>query len=163
MPKVNPQSRFGRLVQWMSRQGWFRVLFGPAVIPRVDRLLYRVTRGRLLLGAMILDSVLLTTTGRKSGQERSVPVAYFWVDGARVVVGTNFGRPGHPAWALNLAADARARIAESGVTTQVVAHLVEGAERDRVWGDIVRQWPPFETYEATMGDRQAMVFRLQPM
>lgn len=162
MPKVDPHSRIGRIVQWMSRQPWFRVLFGPAVIPRVDRFLYRVTRGRLLLGAMVLDSVLLTTTGRRSGQERTVPVAYFWVDGSRVVVGTNFGRPGHPAWALNLAADPMARIAESGASTDVRAERLEGDERARVWADILVQWPPFSTYEKTMGDRQAMVFRLDP-
>jgi deazaflavin-dependent oxidoreductase (nitroreductase family) len=163
MPKVNPQSRFGRLVQWMAGLTLFRKLFGPRVIPVVDRWLYKLTGGRLLLGALILDSVLLTTIGRKSGQERTVPVAYFRVDGERVVVGTNFGRPSHPAWALNLEATPRARIEEGGVVEEVHAQHLDGDERTRVWDEVVAQWPLFRTYEQTMQGRQAMLFRLKPM
>lgn len=163
MPKVNPQSRFGRLVQWMAALPLFRKLFGPRVIPVLDRWVYKLTGGRLLLGALILDSLILTTIGRKSGEERTVPVAYFYVDGHRVVVGTNFGRPAHPAWALNLAATPRARIEEGGQVMDVVAERLEGEERVRVWDEIVAGWPLFLTYQETMGEREAMLFRLKPM
>jgi deazaflavin-dependent oxidoreductase (nitroreductase family) len=163
MPKVNPHSRFGRLVQWMAALPVFRKLFGPRLIPVVDRWLYKLTGGRLLLGALILDSLILTTVGRKSGEERTVPVAYFWVAEARVVVGTNFGREQHPAWALNLATTPKARIQESGENMAVVAELLDGDERTRVWDEVVAQWPLFTTYEQTMQGREAMLFRLQPM
>lgn len=163
MPKVNPHSRLGRLVQWMAALPLFRKLFGPRVIPVLDRWVYKLTSGRLLLGALILDSLILTTVGRRSGEERSVPVAYFRVDGHRVVVGTNFGRPAHPAWALNLAATPRAQIEEGGERLEVLVERLEGDERTRVWNEIVAGWPLFLTYQKTMGEREAMLFRLKPM
>jgi len=163
MASVDPHSWFGRLVQWMADQPLFRKLFGPRVIPVLDRWLYRLTGGRLLLGALILDGLLLTTVGRRSGQERTVPITYFRVDGERVVVGTNFGRTDHPAWALNLAANPHASVAERGVVEEVVAELLEGDERASVWAELVRRWPLFLTYEQTMKGREAMLFRLKVM
>lgn len=161
MRKISKDSAIGRAVQAMSQQPWFQRVVGPKLIPPLDRLLHRLTGGRVLLGAMILDSLLLTTTGRRSGQPRTVPVAYFWVDGARVVVGTNFGRDGHPAWALNLAATPAARIEEAGAVTEVTAVKLAGEERAHAWQEVVAQWPPFRTYEDTMGQREPFVFRLE--
>jgi deazaflavin-dependent oxidoreductase (nitroreductase family) len=92
-----------------------------------------------------------------------VPVAYFLVDGVRVVVGTNFGRPHHPAWALNLEATPRVRIEEGGEVMDVVAELLHGEERTRVWDEVVSRWPLFRTYEQTMQGREAKLFRLKLM
>jgi F420H(2)-dependent quinone reductase len=100
---------YGRLLSWLGRFGWFSRLTWTVVVP-VDRFLYDRSGGRLSLthvGARrrgALETLLLTTTGRRSGRQRTTPVLYLR-DGERlVVVASNFGREHHPAWSSNLLA-----------------------------------------------------------
>jgi deazaflavin-dependent oxidoreductase (nitroreductase family) len=78
----------------------------------------------------------LTTTGRRSGQPRTTAVACFVEGDDLVLAGMNLGRTGHPAWALNLDAEPRARITLGGETFDVAARRASGAERERLW----RRW-----------------------
>ena len=70
----------------------------------VDRLVGRLTRGRLVALGMV-PSLLLTTTGRRTGLRRTVPLIYARDGDAYVVTGSNYGQAHAPAWALNLLAD----------------------------------------------------------
>src|SRR3954447_7218086 len=72
--------------------------------------LYRISGGRLMAKVAQAPVLLLTTTGRRSGQRRTAPVCYLR-DGERlVIIGSNAGNPTPPAWALNLLADPEAEV-----------------------------------------------------
>jgi len=90
--------------------------------------------------------LLLTTTGRRSGKARTVPVMY--VPGEEpVLVASNGGSPSHPAWYLNLLADPRALIELEGERTSVVARTVTGTERERLWRRAVEVYPAYADYQ----------------
>jgi deazaflavin-dependent oxidoreductase (nitroreductase family) len=108
---------------------------------------YRETggaRGYDWRGAKIL---LLTTTGRSSGEARTTPLIH-GVDGDRwVVVASKGGAPDHPAWYLNLHADPAVTIQVKADEIPVTATTVEGEERDRLWATMREQWPAYDDYQ----------------
>lgn len=136
--------------------------FGSRVAPPLDRFLHRISGGRLHAAESFLPTLLLTTTGRRSGEARRQPLAYVEVDGTAYVVGTNWGGHRHPGWTYNLLADPSATVERRGDTTRVRARLVaEAGERERVWASFVAIWPAYETYlERT--DRTPRIFALEP-
>jgi deazaflavin-dependent oxidoreductase (nitroreductase family) len=118
-------------------------LFGPEHV-RV----YRETkgaRGYRWRGTKIL---LLTTTGRKSGEARTTPLIHS-VDGDRwVVIASKGGAPDHPAWYKNLAADPEVTIEVEADEVPVVASTAEGEERERLWAAMIEEWPAYDDYQA---------------
>ena len=151
------------LVTGMGRRQWFANAFKGAA-PRVDRFLGRVTGGRVfLLTGTGLPTLLLTTTGRKSGRPRTVPLLYARHGDALLVVGSNWGQRQDPAWALNLLANPRATVAVRGKSRPVRARVIEGEERERVWNSILtKNWPGYENYAERSG-RHINVFALEPV
>jgi F420H(2)-dependent quinone reductase len=122
--------------------------------------IYRLTRGRVLGSVGGSPVLLLTTTGRKSGQRRTAPVVYMG-DGERlVVIGSNAGNPRPPAWALNLKADPRAEVQVRGERWPIHARVAEGEERADLWTRINRQYSGFEDYRKRT-DRDIAVFVLE--
>ena len=124
-----------------------------------DRLLGRLTGGRLV-GLGLVPSLLLITTGRRSGKPRSTPLLGVPDRDAVIVVGSNWGGPRHPAWALNLLADPAATVRRQGASRPVRARLLAGPERDRAWQLALRQWPAYRVYAERAG-RPLHVFRLE--
>jgi deazaflavin-dependent oxidoreductase (nitroreductase family) len=110
----------------------------------------------------LVPSLLITTTGRRSGQPRSNPLLYVPDGDGYVVTGSNWGKKEQPAWALNLLAEPAATVTVRGARIPVRARAVEGAERDRLWGLLVAQWPAYQTYVRRAGGRNIRVFRLEP-
>lgn len=112
--------------------------FGPGVLrafTRFHRFVYVHSRGWIghhLTGR--LPSLLLHTTGRRSGQTRTVTLVYAESDGGYVVAGTNFGGPRPPAWLENLRADPRASVHVGRHRHQVTASIHEpgSAEYERL-------------------------------
>lgn len=155
------QRVFGPPVQRMAGSAWFGRV-GPKVVPPLDRTLFKLTGGRLMLGQSLVPSLVLTTTGSKSGLPRPTPLACLPEDdGGWLVAGSNFGRPDHPAWSTNLLREPRAEVGYDGGTTPVRARLLEGADRERAWAALLRVWPVYDRYEETSG-RELRVFRLTP-
>lgn len=151
------------VVRDLVRRLGHRVWFARAVRTLVpaDRLVGRLTRGRVVaLG--LLPSLVITTTGRRSGLPRSNPLLYVRDGDAYVVVGSNWGQPQQPAWALNLLADPRATVTVAGRVRPVRARLATGAERDRLWRLLVDTWPAYETYARRAAHRDIKLFRLEP-
>ncbi|GAB7051615.1 nitroreductase/quinone reductase family protein [Catenuloplanes indicus] len=145
----------------MSRYRWF-TRFAEAAVP-LDRLISRVTRGRVVALGM-LPSLLLTTTGRRSGLPRRNPISYLRDGDAFVVVGTNWGRPSPPGWVFNLGATPVAIVTVRGADLAVRAEEVtDRAEYDRFWTAIVARWPGYRLYLDTAGDRPVRIFRLIPV
>ncbi|MDG4829657.1 nitroreductase/quinone reductase family protein [Solwaraspora sp. WMMD1047] len=152
-------SRLRQLTRSLGHRRWF-ARAGRFLVP-ADRLVGRLTRGRVVaLGLM--PSLILTTTGRRSGQPRSNPVLYVRDGDAFVVTGSNWGRPQPPAWALNLLADPAATALVRGRSIAVRATAVTGAERDRLWELLVAEWPAYLTYQRRAAGREIPVFRLTP-
>ncbi|MEV6177932.1 nitroreductase/quinone reductase family protein [Streptomyces sp. NPDC052016] len=151
-----------RLVRKISSAPAFAKV-APHVIPALDRAVHRLTRGKVLLSAQMLPGVLLTSTGARSGLARHTPLACMPEEGGRswILVGSNFGRPGHPAWTANLLAHPDAEISWKGTDIPVTARLLEGEERAAVWKAALAFWPPYATYQARV-DREIRLFRLTP-
>ena len=92
--------------------------------------------------------LLLTTTGAKSGQERTNPLVHT-VDGDRVVIIASFGgAPKHPAWFLNIQANPEVTIELPGETFTSNAIISEGEERKRIYDQHAAQMPRFADYQA---------------
>lgn len=131
---------------------------GPLLVP-ADRLVGRLTGGRVVaLG--LAPSLVLTTTGRKSGQPRLSPLVYARDGDDLVVIGSNWGRTRHPAWTYNLRADPRATVTLGGQERPVTAALVTGEERSRLWNLLLAVWPAYATYLKRAGGRDLRIFRL---
>ncbi|WP_084958610.1 nitroreductase family deazaflavin-dependent oxidoreductase [Thermoactinospora rubra] len=150
-----------RLLQWLVTTDWFTRI-GPKIIPPLDRAVHRLTRGRLMSNSRIIPTLVLTTTGRKSGLPRRTPLACLpEPDGGLLVVGSNFGTASHPAWSANLLATPSARVSFRGRDFPVTATLLTGEERAAVWPRLIAMWPVFDHYTAKSG-RELRVFRLTP-
>ncbi|RLU84022.1 deazaflavin-dependent nitroreductase [Streptomyces griseocarneus] len=136
----------------------------PYVVPALDRAVHRLSGGRTMLSARMLPGLVLTSTGARSGQRRTTPLACMREgDPTRswVLVGSNFGRPGHPAWTANLLAHPDAEISWRGRDIPVRARLLSGSERAAAWSAVVRFWPPYARYQARV-EREIRLFRLEP-
>ncbi|MDX2392458.1 nitroreductase family deazaflavin-dependent oxidoreductase [Streptomyces sp. DK15] len=134
----------------------------PHFIPAMDKAVHRLTRGKVLLSARMLPGVILTAKGAKSGEPRTTPLACMPEDGGTswLLIGSNFGRPGHPAWTGNLLKHPDADVNWQGRDVAVRARLLEGAERAAAWQAVLRFWPPYATYQARIG-REIRLFRLE--
>lgn len=102
----------------------------------------------------------LTTTGRRSGQPRTVPLLGVQTeDGGAVVIGTNWGGPSHPDWVYNLQADPNAVLERDGMTTEVRARSVSEDEFEQYWNRFVALFPAYDAYR-TRTDRRFEMFVL---
>jgi deazaflavin-dependent oxidoreductase (nitroreductase family) len=128
---------------------------------RLNVPVYRATRGRLFGRIGRAPVLLLTTTGRRSGRERTAPVLYL-AEGERfVVIGSNAGNPHAPAWALNLKSHPDAAVQVRGAHRKVRARVAEGAERDELWQRMNDQYGGFDDYRAHT-ERRIDLFVLEP-
>jgi deazaflavin-dependent oxidoreductase (nitroreductase family) len=127
-----PRSRYLKLLEPVARTPLGR-RFGIDFAARVDPWLLHVSHGRF--GAFVgAPTALLTTTGAKSGEERSAAVLYF-SDGEDVIlIASNFGRDRHPAWYHNLKAHPEALMERGGISASYLASEVsDEAERERLF------------------------------
>jgi deazaflavin-dependent oxidoreductase (nitroreductase family) len=111
------------------------------------RAAYRLSGGRLGTKARGLPTLLLTTTGRKSGQQHTVPLP-FLLDGLRMVVVASFaGGPANPAWYLNLTADPDVFVQYRGDARPARAETATGEERDALWKRLAVEAPWYLEYQ----------------
>ena len=123
--------------------------------------LYRLSGGRIGGRVNQAPVLLLTTTGRRSGQKRTAPVVYL-ADGEDVVViGSNAGHNRTPAWSLNLKANPEAEVELGRERRAVRARVAEGEERAELWRKHNEQYSGFDEYEART-DRDIALFVLEP-
>jgi deazaflavin-dependent oxidoreductase (nitroreductase family) len=119
------------------------------IINTVHQTLFTLSKGRVGGTLMGMPVVLLTTTGRKSGQPRRNMVGVPLTDGDNPVLIASFGgQPNHPQWYLNMKADSRVEITRGGQTVPMTARITEGAEREALWARAVADTPDFEKYQA---------------
>jgi F420H(2)-dependent quinone reductase len=150
VPSDQTLSRFS-----MSLPGWALRASGKLNVP-----VYRLSRGRLMNKIGSAPVLLLTTTGRRSGQSRTAPVV-FQTEGENVVViGSNAGNK-EPGWSFNLKATPEAEIEIGPKRTEVRARVSEGEERDRLWKSMNAQYEGFDEYDKR-ANRDIAVFVLEP-
>jgi deazaflavin-dependent oxidoreductase (nitroreductase family) len=120
----------------------------------VDR--YRATDGEEGHDWRGTVTLLLTTTGRHSGETRTTPLIY-QSDGDRyVVVASQGGAPRHPGWYHNLSADPNVEVQVKGDRFNATASTAEGEERERLWKLMTATWPAYDEYQ-TRTDREIPV------
>jgi deazaflavin-dependent oxidoreductase (nitroreductase family) len=108
-------------------------------------------------GATLL---LLTTTGAKSGQPRLAPLAYFDIEGKRIIIGSKAGADTNPDWVHNLRANPRAHIEVGADAYDVTTRELPRDERDAIFDKVVAAAPGFGTYQAKTS-RVIPLFELQ--
>jgi len=108
--------------------------------------LYRLTNG--LIGGTIvgLPVLLLTTTGKRSGQPRTKPLCYFEDGQDLVLIASNGGSDNHPAWYLNLKNDPRVRLRIRDAEFPAVAEVSDSANRERLWRELISLSPYYIRY-----------------
>jgi F420H(2)-dependent quinone reductase len=150
----------------LGRTRWFSWISANVLTP-IDRFAYRRSGGRVSLAHVggsdaVLPTLLLTTTGRRTGQPRTTPVLYVR-DGERlVVVASNFGRERHPAWSGNLLADPDATVQIRRRRERVRARRATDEELAALWPRLLEVYPTWEAYTERT-DRDFRAFFLEPV
>jgi deazaflavin-dependent oxidoreductase (nitroreductase family) len=127
---------------------------------RVDPTIYRLTGGRFTMsGPLTIPQLTLTTTGRKSGKERTVQLGYTEDGDDLLVVASNYGGTNHPAWSHNLDANPEAKILLGADSKEVVATRLTDSEKAILWPKIADTIPQMKSY-VKRTERNIKVYRL---
>jgi deazaflavin-dependent oxidoreductase (nitroreductase family) len=115
---------------------------------RTQAWLYAASGGRFASKLEGRPLILLTTTGSKSGRQRTVPVVPYFDGDQMYVMASLAGAPQHPAWFNNLRAKPDVGVQLGAERWRARAEVVpEGSERERLWKDIVASMPRFGEYQ----------------
>ena len=155
--------RFHRLMRRTAAMRPMTRLYSVIQQP-LDDLVYRLSGGRTTASSWLagVEITMLTCTGAKTRQPRTLPVLGLPEGQGMIIIASNFGRPRHPAWYHNLRANPRATIVVGGVRREVVAHELHGAERERGYERGEEIFPGFTHYRRWASHRLIPVFRLTP-
>ncbi len=99
-------------------------------------------------GPGVVPCLLLLTRGRKTGNTSTLPLIYGESNGAYVVIASKGGAPAHPAWYLNLEAEAECKVQVGADHYQVRARTTAGSERKTLWKMMAEIYPPYDDYQA---------------
>jgi len=113
-------------------------------------------------GGGMVPTLLLTTRGRKSGRELLLPLIYGKSGTNYVIVASKGGAPAHPAWYLNLTSDPNVKIQVKDKRMQARARTATGTERQRLWKQMAKIYPPYTDYQAKTA-REIPVVVLEPI
>jgi proline iminopeptidase len=111
---------------------------------------------------MTVPSLLLTTTGRKSGEKFIFPLFYGELGNSIIVVASKGGAPEHPGWYRNLLADPEVGVQVGTKMLKAKARTATGEERARLWQKALEFWPPYADY-AKKTEREIPVVVLDPV
>ena len=114
---------------------------------RLHRWAYQRTNGKVLSRMRGKPTLLLTTTGRRSGRPHTVPLPYLADGDTMIVVGSASGAEHHPAWVLNLIADPRVTVQYLADSGPAHAELLAGGEREALWNKISVEAPWYAGYQ----------------
>ena len=127
----------------------------------LHRVVYSASGGRIGSRIWGLEIVLLTTTGRRSGRPRTVPLCSLRDGEAFVVIASYGGLDRSPSWWLNLRQEPRATVRLGRTTREVVAREATDDERDRLWAQVTERAPGYLDYERRT-TRRIPVVLLEP-
>ncbi len=122
---------------------------------------YRETNGEVGYLWNGATALLLTTTGRKTGQARTQPLIFARDGDDYLVVASMGGAPSHPSWYLNLTANPDAEVQVKGDVFPVTARTASDEEKPRLWKIVNEVWPNYDVYQ-TRTERAIPVVVLSP-
>lgn len=107
-----------------------------------------------------VPTLLLTTLGRSSGEQRMLPLIYGKDGDDHIIIASKGGHADHPAWFLNLEASNGVSVQVAADKFSATAEVVEGADRARIWDMMAEIFPPYNDYQQKT-DRLIPVVRLR--
>lgn len=107
-----------------------------------------------------VPTLLLTTLGRSSGEQRMLPLIYGKDGDDHIIIASKGGHADHPAWFLNLEASKGVSVQVAADKFSATAEVVEGADRARIWDMMAEIFPPYNDYQQKT-DRLIPVVRLR--
>jgi deazaflavin-dependent oxidoreductase (nitroreductase family) len=131
------------------------MLFGAEHVRR-----YRETDGEEGHDWQGTTTLILTTTGRRSGEQRSTPLIYQQAGDAYAIVASN-GGAAPPAWFLNLLENPEVDVQVKGDRFSAKARVATAEEKPELWKTMVAAWPQYDDYQAK-ADREIPVVLLEP-
>jgi proline iminopeptidase len=111
---------------------------------------------------LTIPSLLLFTTGRKSGEKYVFPLFYGQAGKSYFVIASKGGAPEHPGWYRNILADPDVDLQVGTAKMRARARTASGEERKRLWQQAVGFWPPYADYQVKAGNREIPVVVLDP-
>lgn len=124
--------------------------------------IFRVSNGKLLNRGSGMPVLMLTTTGRKSGEPRTTMLTSPLQDGDTIMlVASNGGEHHHPAWFLNLRDDPSVKVTMGGTTTPMTAHVADADKKAVLWPRIVADHDNYAGYQRNT-ERDIPVVVLEP-
>ena len=157
---ANPLQRAIRSVASSRPGSWVFV----RVARHLDAGVLTATRGRRTLSSLIagIPTLQLTTTGAKSGRQRTTTLLGLPTEGGVAIIASNFGQKKHPAWFHNLKAHPHCEVTIDGVSQECRAVEVDGERKARIWQRGLAIYPGWTEYEKRRPSREIAVFVLEP-
>ena len=109
-----------------------------------------------------IPTLLLTTTGRKSGKKQMLPLIYARTPKGYAIIASKGGAPAHPSWYLNLAAQPKVGVQVAAEKFEANARTASGAERETIWKQMAKIYPPYDDYQRRT-KREIPVVVLEPL
>ena len=158
---VKPPNTVQRGMQKVASTRPAAWVFAKTMYP-VDRVLFRWTSGRLTVPGIVagLPVVMLTTTGAKSGQQRTMPLLGIPIGDNLAVIGSNYGQEKTPGWVFNLEADPHGEVGYRDTTVPVTARAATQEETDEAFLLAARVYPGYAKYRERADHRTIRVFLL---
>ena len=129
---------------------------------RIHRTMLAVSGGRLGWTAGKMPVLELTTTGRKSGQQRSTMLTAPWRSGDKMaIVASAGGNDQHPAWFLNIESNPTVTVRTDSGTRSMTARITSGDERAELWEEIASKYDNYAGYQKKT-EREIPVVLLEP-
>ena len=161
--ELRPPNAVQRLTQKVaaSRPGAWTA---QRVLYPLDKVVFRSTKGRATVASLTagLPVIMLTTTGAKSGEQRTMPLVGTPYGDDIAIIGSNYGQERTPGWVYNLEADPGAVVTYRDIAVDVVARRLDDAEADRVFAAAAKTYAGYGHYRERADHRKIKVFALEP-
>ena len=153
---------FHRAVQAFAATRPGAWIFSRTLAPS-DRVASKLSNGRVAVPAIMarLPVLVLTSTGRRTGQPRRTHLIAVPFNDTLALLGTNFGQPNTPTWVLNLEAEPRAAVTHRGITREIVARSATDAECRQVLANSSSVYPGYVKYQQRITGRRLRIFILE--
>lgn len=159
---VEPSNPAQRLTQKVaaSRPGAWTA---QRVLYPIDKAVFKLSGGRMTAASLTagLPVIMLTTTGAKSGEQRTMPLVGTPFGDDVAIIGSNYGQERTPGWVYNLEADPHATVAYRDASVEVVARRLDGSDVDRVFETAATAYPGYGDYRERADHRVIKVFVLE--
>ncbi len=130
----------------------------------LDKLLFKASKGRITVPGLVagLPVIMLTTTGAKTGKQRTMPLVGVPVGDELVVIGSNYGQERTPGWVYNLEADPSATVAYRDNSVEVTARLASPEQTDEAFAAAAKVYPGYAKYRERASHRTIKAYVLDP-